>query len=402
MSSISIKKQSYKLINYLIVFTSIILPSCSSHDKGEYMSLDIPVAINNKTEIKLSEISESVKWIKLSSDAAPFVGIVDKIIEADNNLVILGKEGVGNKSMIYIFNMEGKYIRTIGEFGKGPCEYIQISDMFFDSARKKILVLGESNKYIVEYDLDGVCKETTVETHGAMNFITHNGNCFLHRSSNGMYYDGNNSFNQIVVSNLTNSISNEIHPSPHIKSTYLNPFIEECVFINIKDQLLYFIPLDDTVYKLTASFEKPYIIFNHGSQSFPNDYKWDLEGRQKARNLKMSKITDIMYSGGLFFFSYRYQSETGILMYNDNKLVNCYSNNEPGFVDDIDGLENVSDFFVCGDHIMQVFEPYKLMDVKPNKYGFSKDVSELISGLNENNSVVLRRIKVKREVANTK
>lgn len=376
----------------------LFLFSCNIAEKDEYLTLDIANAIGNRKEVKISEIAESVEWIQLDTVDSPFIGIVNKIIEADNHLIILGKEGVSNKDMLHVYSMGGKFIRTLGEFGKGPCEYMQVSDILYDSSRKKILVLGENSKYLLEYDFEGNCDESIVETKGAMNFIYHKNCFFMHRSSNIMYFEEGEIFNQLVVHNIGSNISSRLHPAPRVKTTYLNPFIEEATFIQFKGELLYFIPLDDTIYTLSPESEKPYLVFSHGSQRFPADFKWDMEGRQKALSLKMSKITEIRHVGNLLFLNYRYAGETGLLMKHGNKIVNCTGDKTAGLLDDVDGLENITDFFTCGEHIIQVLEPYKLLEVKPNRYGFSSNVKGMISGMSESNSIILRRIKIRQDL----
>jgi hypothetical protein len=392
-----IKLFSSTLLFLTILLLFFLIVSCRNSEKSKYRTLNINEAISRKTEVKLSEIAQSVEWIKLETKGSPFIGIISKVVEAENYLLILGKEGVGNKDMIHIFDMNGKFVRTLGEFGKGPCEYMQVSDIYYDSVEQKIFILSENNKYLIEFDIEGNCFEGSIETMGAMNFSYYNDCFFMHRSSNMMYFEGNNSFNQLVIQDFSKNITYKVHPAPLIKSSYLNPFIEEADFVQYKGELLYYISLDDTVYKLSPENEKPYLVFDHGNQSFPADYKWDLEGRNNATRLKMSKVTNITCAGNLIFLNYRYAEETGLLMLKGQNLYNCMGGSSHGLLDDVDGLENITSFTSCGDYIYQFFEPYKLLDATPNSFGFSDAFKEIVAGLHENSNIVIRRIRIQDE-----
>lgn len=375
--------------------TILSLFSCNTPDNEKYIVLDIEKAINNKTEIKLSDIAESVEWIKLAADNAPFVGIISKIIRTDNYLIILGTESVGTKDRIHIFDINGKHIRTLGEFGKGPCEYMQISDISYDPLDKKILALSENNKYFIEFDIDGNCFENKIETKGAMNFCKDNECLYMHRNSNALYFSNNTIFNQLVIYNTEDGTSKSMHRAPKIKSTYLNPFIENAVLLNLDETILYYIPLDDTIYQVNPNKEVPYIVFEHGKYSFPTDFTWDIENRNKANKMNKSKITNMMAVGRTLFFNYRFADQQGLLLWNKEKLINCYGNKQPGITDDIDGTDNILIFNGSGEYLVQTFEPYELLEMQSNKYGFSNEFRKIIAEINENSSVVIRMIKIK-------
>lgn len=385
----------WKIWKFSILYFIFAITSCSGTKPNEHIVLDIEKAIKNKKEIRLSEIAATVQWIELDTTSAPFIGIIQKIIEVDNQLIILGKEGLSGQNGIHIFDVKGKYIRTLGQFGKGPCEYMQINDMFYNAATGKIMLLSSNNKYLVQFDLEGNCYESKVETKSAINFYYDNNIYFLHRPSNELYFNAKNNFNQLLATDSSSTIHARLHPCAVIKSTYLNPFIEEAVLTKFDNKILYYIPLDDTIYQVDATNERPFFVFDHGSNAFPTDFKWDMEGSHKANSMNKSRITDMKQAYPFLFFSYRYATAAGLLLLHEAKLINCFGENNPGIVDDIDGLENITDFLDCGNCIIQPFEPYLLMEAKPNKYGFSPEVEKLIGNMHENNSIVLRRIKLK-------
>lgn len=72
------------------------------------------------------------------------IGSVDKIVEADNNLYILDRRN----NLVFIFNSEGKYVKTINRKGRGRGEYLRLFDMCFDTDSKRILLLAEPSEIL--------------------------------------------------------------------------------------------------------------------------------------------------------------------------------------------------------------------------------------------------------------
>jgi hypothetical protein len=116
----------------------------------------VPIEIEIPQEFGTLNIDEEIKemrYIRLETNEHSIIGRIDKLIIHNESIFILDKSF---SQSIFIFTMEGKYIRTINLKGHGPNEYIGIIDFCFngdniviyDGFGKKLLFLNEQGDFL--------------------------------------------------------------------------------------------------------------------------------------------------------------------------------------------------------------------------------------------------------------
>ena len=116
----------------LVMLLMILLFSCgreSSREKdntGSVLEIDLlPEPESGIT--KLSEIAENVEYIPLQTTDSSLLGdVVLKIVNIDNRIYILNS--VEDEDEILCFNTDGKFSYKINKTGRGPEEYLSITD----------------------------------------------------------------------------------------------------------------------------------------------------------------------------------------------------------------------------------------------------------------------------------
>ncbi len=118
--------------------------------KGEHYVINLD-AKRKKTTIPFSYIFKNVKTIILETSNDCFIGRIDELQVFDGYIYVLDQNIAKS---LFVFDMEGHFIRKIGGLGKGPGEYIQPTDFTLDIENRFIYLLDRSNR-VHKYQFDG-------------------------------------------------------------------------------------------------------------------------------------------------------------------------------------------------------------------------------------------------------
>ncbi len=138
-------------IRIVTLFTFIaVLTSCQ--DKNHALSDEI-VSIDVSQQSELSEIFESVEYTILETpDESSLIGTISEIEITGDRIYILDNR----KKSVLIFDRQGHYINAIDKRGRGPGEYLDLTDMGI--LNSTIYVLDRDR--IFEYKEDGTWLRT--------------------------------------------------------------------------------------------------------------------------------------------------------------------------------------------------------------------------------------------------
>lgn len=145
-------KSLYHFTTLSTMCLSIFFSSCNI--PKETNDASVIISVNSQTsdrKIKMSELYSALEYIKLETTPESLIAQVSKIIPLDTQLLIVDKES----SKILLFDVNGKFMRTIGSKGVGAGEFIEIEDVAVDKKGEEIFVLEHSGKRILIYDLKG-------------------------------------------------------------------------------------------------------------------------------------------------------------------------------------------------------------------------------------------------------
>jgi hypothetical protein len=164
---------------YLLVI--LFLTSCNS--KGNHKQPDTnALYVINLDSIEESKVAffsylfKSVKTIILETTDESVIGKVGHVQVFDNYIFLMdGKP----PSKLFVFNMEGKFIRIIGDVGYGPGEYILPNDFTIDPQKKEIYIL-DAHRRVLKYTIEGEYITTINPDKIFSNYIQyHNGKLYV-------------------------------------------------------------------------------------------------------------------------------------------------------------------------------------------------------------------------------
>lgn len=112
-----------------------------------------PITIKCKVsdaKVNVSDVFSSVDFIKLETPKESLLTYPADIQLVDDYLIIFD----GTRK-IYVYTKDGKFVRQIGRFGRGPGEYIQLADMIVDKQNHLIEIYEDFTRRILVYDFNG-------------------------------------------------------------------------------------------------------------------------------------------------------------------------------------------------------------------------------------------------------
>ena len=146
--------KTYKNIFLLSFLLAIISFSCSPDKKESLISITIP--IYETTPFNISDIADKVTPIQLELTDESIIGDWRKgyrVLFTDNHIVFFDNSVGRSGCKIFLFDKDGKFIRSIGKRGRGPGEYTAVLDIAIDAAKQLVYVMTLPK--ILCYDLDG-------------------------------------------------------------------------------------------------------------------------------------------------------------------------------------------------------------------------------------------------------
>jgi hypothetical protein len=150
-----------KIVPFIVLIITILFIGCSNNRKPtpeSEVSKKIPLQIldlpeSSKDTLKASYISDTVTYIPLETTQESFMDNIERIWVNDSFILICC-----SKAGLLLFSQDGKFLRKIGKFGRGPGEYGSIFQ--FDVIRDTIYVSSTGRRGFLRYTFDGVfCDE---------------------------------------------------------------------------------------------------------------------------------------------------------------------------------------------------------------------------------------------------
>lgn len=139
--------------NYIWILVFIFLSGCKSQikqEKEEEKLLTFEVDLQQLSEKGFDDFYELEEVIKLETTDRSILGDIKKILAGKDRLFISSWNHPG----ILIFNRDGKYLYQINKQGKGPGEYLEITDVLLTEDPEELIVYDRSGRFL-HYDWEG-------------------------------------------------------------------------------------------------------------------------------------------------------------------------------------------------------------------------------------------------------
>ncbi|MBN2649262.1 MAG: 6-bladed beta-propeller [Prolixibacteraceae bacterium] len=306
---------------FYFIMLAAILFSCATEEKGQLEQIN--VSIKNSSDYNLSEIADEVTPIILETKKECLISYVSKLVSTKDFLYVLNAN-----TSLYQFDKQGKFIRQIGDIGRGPGEYERLSTFTIDEDNN--VVYAASNYKILSYKDNGEFIGESDFTRGYIISLSYINDQLLLFSRNIGIKTNEGYKNEIKLFKLDNNLS---YKDSFIVSTIIHKtmsassIIEGNYISNLEDHIYVNFPspelepvVRDTLFELKDNLLLPSLRLN---------IEEEVQG-----NTGNSRITinDFYRKESYIFTSYSYQKKRNLLTINltNGKQMNM----EDGFNDD--------------------------------------------------------------------
>ena len=148
-----------------VEFLVIVISICSFWFSCGQKELQVDIeSVKNNIPIKeefidnnvsLSHLIDSVSYIPLETSEYSVIGEITKVIYCNNRFYI--QDGLSES--VFIFDMDGRFVKKLHNKGKGPYEYTDLLDMFIDN-NENLYILGGFKLIKFNLDLEPISQTT--------------------------------------------------------------------------------------------------------------------------------------------------------------------------------------------------------------------------------------------------
>ena len=272
-----------KIINILTPFFCLVLLSCS-HSKDVIV---VQYIDSSGADFLSSPCFVDFEIIPLQGAESPLLGPIVNMIVKNNTYYISDPLRSGK---VYLYHSNGNYLNSVGEMGRGPNEYLILSDLIVEEDGN-ITVYSSYQGMLFTYTPQGLFLESTEFDFKSANYNRIKGfNYHYLGEGSGMPYQ------LYIFDNQNNVIDSYLSSSdvPHF-STF-SP-----VFTLFEDSFNFCPAYGNEVYRLMGSKLSVSYTFNFGEYTIPAEYF------QKERNDTMAFImSKTVATKELFFENQKY------------------------------------------------------------------------------------------------
>ncbi len=139
-----------------LVTFQMLLTMCStnktenSETKNDFIEINID-ELDLKDSVRFSTFFSGVKIIPLETNKNCLIGRITEIEIINDTLYVLDQM---NSKSLFVFDLEGNFVRKIGNEGRGPGEYVRPRSFTIDTKHNQIHIM-DSGRKILTYTLDG-------------------------------------------------------------------------------------------------------------------------------------------------------------------------------------------------------------------------------------------------------
>ena len=265
-----------------IFLTSIIIFSCAS--KNEI--IQVQYTASKGIELLSSTVFKEIEIVVLKGEEAPIPGPhVNMIVKNDTYYI----SDPIHSGKVHLFNSSGEYMNSVGEIGRGPMEYIDLSDMIIEEN-------GDISVYSYQGELNTYSPQGRFLRNRA---FVYNSRHFTKANGYNYHFFGDGSYTpfQLYITDNNNQLIDSCLVSanvPYFSST--SP-----VFSTFKDALNLCPNYGNVIYRFVDYKPQVSYTFDFNEYAIPDEYFG--KERNDAMSFIMSKTVAIK---DLFFENQKY------------------------------------------------------------------------------------------------
>lgn len=361
----------------------ILLAHCSIQSFSQLNKAESQISIvnlaegfNNNQKIPLSKIANFIKYIPLETTNDNYISQIKKIVIEKNCILVLDEKA--NK--LLLFNLDGHYQCSIGREGKGPGEYVRITNIEVSPSRNLIYIFDVASAKILTYNFEGEFMGNL--RHPLLGYwVTLLDDKYFVYFDPARSYRYAGGFYKAIITDLNGKIVKKfLRQSQSKEEKFKSPCSMQSYAYSYNNSSFYWEVTSDTIFQVTETLEFfPSRYVNQGPMSLPKSKMY--EARYVMEKFSEHSTILTIFETEKFFFARGITNfqPAALLYFKDSK--ECYNaSNSRGFL--INDLDNGPGFWPIGkinDHsIYSAIDPIDLKDIVSNNKEMQITNSEVI------------------------
>ncbi|HEX3006863.1 MAG TPA: 6-bladed beta-propeller [Bacteroidales bacterium] len=400
------------LLNTLIFLCAGFLMSCNFSDTSSKSTVETYYndsgPVNLKIEkphsirsLMLSDLVDSITYIVPETKRESLIKNISSLSQQERIQFSGNYIFIASGQELFQFERNGKFVRKIGQNGKGPGEYV-LRLFETDEANQKVYIYSNFTHTILAYDVNGrflseVKDPSLYHTHYL--FTTGNGD-FTLGYDNGM---GNVDYRMLTIDQQGKIKKKFGNPDKHTYGNY-NLLNGETILYNFGGVVHYKYYFNDTVFAINKQNElEPRYVINLDSYRIPVSDR----ANYGNKNIFLGKIYiwAIKEFDKYLFIKYSYNDEESYLALYNKETHSFYPHCDNIIQNDIDGGMNIASeseiHYLDDTHIFICVEASSLLEHCHSKAfvdynsNAKKQLERVVKSIDENSNPVIMVMKLK-------
>ena len=311
---------------FVIFSGAILLSACHRNRPATGLTVLHPPLQTTEHLLHLSDIADSLSYIKLATDTSNLIGVIDKIIPLKDRILIVDKDIT---QTIYILDKSGKFIRKINKKGRGPGEYLSLNDVAVDVSNKRLIVHDDMAQKISIFTYEGEFIEK-IRLDFITTSIAYLGNnrlaCYCDYINNPNYSIRSKSPNLILFDLQTRKTQSKLFFNSTINRLGITGLINNLSSTYSNDTVHLIMPLNDTVYSICNNKVQPEYYVDLGVtpqmrelQRTASSSKSAQEASQEDSKPQYPVICNMLESDSVVYLFYRHNNKSYYGFYNPRR-----------------------------------------------------------------------------------
>lgn len=349
------------------LFILFFLMSCTSHEN--FIQIDVEKDIKKEVVLKLSQVIDSLEYIRLETDSNCLIGDNFKIALLDDEILTFTK-----KKCLLFDRKTGEFAREILHRGKDKEGYMftMAGKGMVANEEERYIFLKEWNGNLSTYFIDTRTKrEIPYQSFGSIAYVN---DSVL--AATLLNVDGKQKNRMLLYENYVCKDSIPVNQTFELKSNAISLLDNEDMFYRSAGKTYYKHIMDDTVYQVTNNTLVPSFAFYSGDKSPKIELKEHQE-RMYELMKEMYVVSGIMETHSFIFYEITYRQEKYDMVY--DKKSGKGGRLKTGLINDLDNEMDVwPDHITAKGEYVFIVNPSLLDESLLNKHRLREDDNPMI------------------------
>jgi hypothetical protein len=304
--------------------------------------VDMEEGLKTPSQIKLSEIADSIRYIVLSKDKKVIVGSPIRLQLTEKEIFMI------DENLVMRFDLNGNFLNSFGSTGRGPEEYLNGSLYSINPAEDKVLILRSMMQDYLLYKPNGVYlgKNKIKYSRNLIGFASLSDSVFLQTFwFHGAFMKGDILSGMSYIAGIFDPAGKPIkvieHPLKNIKvpKEDITRVLSQPPNFTFFDNRVVLAPVGDTIYEIDRNSIIPGFIIYWGTLPH-NQTVEDLYYKQTDISNKVVNLNRVFETSTKAYFLIYKKNDSFILEYDKitglSRSVQIYED-QRGLINDLDG-----------------------------------------------------------------